>query len=81
MVNDNYTSEHNKEMAALSNAFEGYGQEIAALADNSGELFWINKDEVATKEKEDTLESYYRAELQQLNLIAKLNTQQEGKRL
>ena len=60
MVNDNYMNETNGT--------------IAALANDNGELFWINKDEVDTKEKEDTLESYYRAELQQLNLIAKLNT-------
>ena len=46
---------------------------VAALADNRGELSWINENEIGTKEREDTLESYYRAELQQLNLIAKLN--------
>ena len=47
---------------------------IAALADNRGELSWINKDEVGTEERENVLESLYQAELQQLNLIAKLNS-------
>ena len=37
---------------------------IAALADDRGELAWINQDEVGAKEKEDTLESYYRAEVE-----------------
>ena len=59
MVNDNYMNETNGT--------------VAALADNRGELSWINENEIGTKEREDTLESYYRAELQQLNLIAKLN--------
>ena len=60
MVNKNYMSETNGT--------------IAALADNRGELSWINKDEVGTEERENVLESLYQAELQQLNLIAKLNS-------
>ena len=59
MVNENYMN-------------ETQGGIIAALADDRGELAWIGQDEVSAKEREDTLESYYRAELQQLNRIAKI---------